>query len=92
MISLERSSTLVCPSTRWLDDAHALTMWIADFPMNLLCERRSVLPSIATTCPLVTSLTALTPIHETFLELRRVQSREDSAEGLMRWDAVGQLE
>ena len=55
MISLLLASTITRPRLMWLAVAQALTMWIADLPDALSKLPRSVLPSMATTCPEVIS-------------------------------------
>ena len=49
MISLDLSSVETWPSTRELALAYALTMWVALPPLARSWERRSALPSTATT-------------------------------------------
>ena len=58
VISLDFSSTLVWPSAKPLDEAHTLTMWMAPLPRVRSWERRTVLPSMATTSPWVSWATA----------------------------------
>ncbi len=60
VISLDFSSTLAWPSTKPLAEAHTLTMWMACLPRVRSWERRTVLPSMATTSPWVTWATAWT--------------------------------
>src|SRR5271165_4362112 len=49
MISLDFSATLTCPSTTRWPAAKADTMWIGALPPLLWPDRRTVLPSTATT-------------------------------------------
>ena len=51
VIALEWASVLTCPSAMPLAVTHAPAMWIRDLPFALSAERRTVLPSIAATCP-----------------------------------------
>jgi hypothetical protein len=44
-------------------------MWMAALPADASCERRSRLPSIATTSPWVKALHRSHPLHEIALEL-----------------------
>ena len=60
VISFDFSSTLTCPNTKWLAQAQALTMSIAPLPIPRSCERRNTFPSIAMTCPPISSLATLT--------------------------------
>ena len=50
----------------WLAVAQALTMWMADLPAALSKLRRSVLPSMATTCPAVISCSAVIQLSRHF--------------------------
>ena len=60
VISFDLSSTATCPSTSPLASAQALTRCSAALPFARSCERRSVFPSMATTCPTVCGATART--------------------------------
>ena len=51
VISLDLSSVFTCPRVRVLAEAQALTRWMACLPALLSWERRTVLPSMATTSP-----------------------------------------
>ncbi len=59
-ISFALSSTATCPSTSPLASAQALTRCTAARPLARSCVRRSVFPSMATTCPAVGGATART--------------------------------
>src|SRR5918997_1207941 len=60
VISLLFPSTTTCPRLMWLAVAQALTMWMADLESALSKLWRSVLPSMATNCPAVTSCSEVT--------------------------------
>src|SRR5579883_1892364 len=66
LISFDFSSVLTCPKTRRLCVAHALTMWTNTLPAASRNERRSVLPSMATTSPPVICATAFTQSRNAF--------------------------
>jgi hypothetical protein len=51
VISLDFCSVATCASTRRLSAAHALTRWSAPRPAPRSCERRELLPSMATISP-----------------------------------------
>ena len=55
VISFDLSSVLIWPSTSLICESQALTMWMADLPLVLSCEPRSVLPSMATDFALIDS-------------------------------------
>ena len=57
---MDFSSTLAWPNARPLAEAHTLTMWMACLPRVRSWERRTVLPSMATTSPWVSWATAWT--------------------------------
>ena len=50
----------------WLAVAQALTMWMAALPVAVSKLRRSVLPSMATTCPAVISCSAVIQLSRHF--------------------------
>ena len=55
VISLECASVLTCPSATPLAVAHASGIWMGDSPFALSAKRRTVLQSIAATCPCAAS-------------------------------------
>ena len=69
VISLLFSSTTTWPRLIWLAVAQALTMWMADLApaLSKLCRR--VLPSMATSCPAVTSCSEVIQDEQAPLEL-----------------------
>ena len=67
-------------------------MWMADLPSALSKLCRSVLPSMATTCPAVTSCSAVIQDEQAPLELGGLERREDGVEAVVRGDAAGQVE
>ena len=64
VISLEASATLYCPSVKRFSRAQALTTAKAGCPRSRACERRAVLPSIATTSPSVNCATRATQLRK----------------------------
>ena len=90
VISLDFSSVFTCPRVRVLAEAQALTRWMGCLPARLSWERRTVLPSMATTSPGQQIGHRLAPLHEALLEPVRVQAGEHIAEGVVRRDSVGQ--
>jgi len=49
VISFDFASVFTCPSTIFISDAHALTIWIASLPFALSCDLLNVFPSIEIT-------------------------------------------
>ena len=92
VISLLFSSTTTWPRLMWLAVAQALTMWMADLPAALSKLCRSVLPSMATSCPAVTSCSEVIQDEQALLELGGLDGREDGVEAVVRGDAGGQVE
>ena len=66
-------------------------MWIADLPDALSKLPRSVLPSMATTCPEVISCSAVIQFSRHFSN-SAVECREDGVEAVVRRDPTAEVE
>ena len=86
VISLEWSSVLTCPSATPLAVAHALTIWMGDLPFALSAELRTVLPSIATTCPSAASQTRF--VHSMKRSWKFRASMMEKTRPKVSWDGI----
>src|SRR5215211_6469816 len=90
VISFDLPSTSRWPSTKPCSLAQALTRCNGPCARPRSKERRSVLPSIATTSRWKTLAKGLGPGAEAGLEGIRVDQHEDAPEGVVRGNAMGQ--
>ena len=86
VISLEWASVLTCQSATPLAVAHAPAMWMGDLPFALSAERRTVLPSIATTCHSVASQTRF--VHSMKRSWKFRASMREKTRPKVSWDGI----
>ena len=92
VISLDFSSTATWPSSRWLAVAQAWTRWRADLALGPVEGASQRLAVDGDDLPLGRLVQGLDPAEEALLELVGVEPLEEAAEGVVRGDAVGQVQ